>query len=133
MTDPDSPETGFKVVDRRGKGTEPEEKSASPSPRQGPGTSAESAAGAAAPEAARAELAALFLMLASSVLIHLGEVADPVTQEVRKELGQARYTIDLLMVLKEKTEGHRTPQETQLLEEILHDLQVRFVRAVNQR
>lgn len=72
-------------------------------------------------------------MLASSVLIHLGEVADPVTQEVRKELGQARYTIDLLMVLREKTEGHRTPQETQLLEEMLHDLQVRFVRAINQK
>lgn len=131
MTDPDSPETGFRVVDRRGKDTEPEGKSVSPSPRQGPGTAAESA-GAAAPETPRAELAALFLMLASSVLIHLGEVADPVTQEVRKELGQARYTIDLLMVLREKTESHRTPQETQLLEEMLHDLQVRFVRAINQ-
>lgn len=131
MTDPDSPETGFRVVDRRGKGTEPAGKSVSPSPRQGPGTAAESA-GTAAPETPRAELAALFLMLASSVLIHLGEVADPVTQEVRKELGQARYTIDLLMVLREKTEGHRTPQETQLLEEMLHDLQVRFVRAINQ-
>lgn len=133
MPDPDSPETGFRVVDRRGQGTEPAGKSASTSPRQGPGTSAESAAGAAAPETPRAELAALFLMLASSVLIHLGEVADPVTQEVRKELGQARYTIDLLMVLREKTEGHRTPQETQLLEEMLHDLQVRFVRAINQK
>ena len=54
------------------------------------------------------------------------------TRGVRKDLGQAQYLIDLLLLLREKTEGNRTPEETRLLSEVLHDLQVRFFRDVNQ-
>jgi hypothetical protein len=67
-------------------------------------------------------------MLASSALVHLGEVPDPTTRKVQRDLAQARYTIDLLILLREKTEGNRTPEETQLLTEIISDLQMRFVR-----
>ncbi len=41
---------------------------------------------------------------------------------------QARYAIDLLELLKEKTEGHRSPTESQLLDEILYDLRMRYVQ-----
>ena len=37
--------------------------------------------------------------------------------------------IDLLALLRVKTEGNRTDQESHLLEEMLYDLQLRFVRA----
>lgn len=126
MTDPDSSEQGFRVIDRRGRGAEPEP---SPPQRQELVPPIESV-GDLAPETQGApELASLFLMLASSALVHLGEAADPMTQEVRRDLGQAQYTIDLLILLKEKTEGNRTPEETRLLGEVLRDLQMRFVRA----
>lgn len=134
--DPDSPEEGFRVVDRRGRATEPE--SSPPHridapPRRRDAVPPTESAGAVIPETLGApELAALFLTLASSALVHLGAAADPMKQEIRKDLGQAQYTIDLLILLREKTEGNRTPEETQLIGEILRDLQMRFVRAINE-
>ena len=75
------------------------------------------------------DLQGLFVMLASSALVNLGEAADPATGERVMDLEQAREAVDLLVMLRTKTEGNRAPQESHLLEEILYDLQVRFVRA----
>jgi hypothetical protein len=72
------------------------------------------------------------MMFASSALVSLGVAPDPQTNESRRDLGQARVAIDLLLMLREKTSGNRTEQETQLLEGILYDLQVRFVSAVRE-
>lgn len=135
MTDPDASEEGFRVIDRRGRATEPEPfppHRIDPTLKPRDPVPATESAGAVIPETLGApELASLFLMLASSTLVYLGEAADPVTQEVPKDLGQAQYTIDLLILLREKTEGNRTPEETRLLGEILRDLQMRFIRALN--
>jgi hypothetical protein len=68
-------------------------------------------------------------MLASSALVNLGEAADPETGERVLDLEQAKEAIDLLSLLRAKTEGNRTDQESHLLEEMLYDLQLRFVRA----
>lgn len=137
MEESDSPGEGFKVVDRRRRDAEPDPAPRPPKvdipPRAPEPIPPAEPAGAAAwdtPEAP--DLTSLFLMLASSALVHLGEAADPATREMRKDLGQAQYAIDLLLLLREKTEGNRTQEETRLLSEILHDLQMRFLRAVNQ-
>ena len=37
--------------------------------------------------------------------------------------------IDLLILLREKTEGHRSPEESRILDEVLYDLQLRYVHA----
>lgn len=134
----ETPEAEFSVRDRRGRGAAPEPSPPGPgatpsSPPEAPPPSRD-ASDAAMPETSAAppgpELASLLLMLASSAMVHLGEAADPATREIRRDLDQAKYTIDLLALLKEKTEGNRDPEESQLLEEILYDLQIRFVRAV---
>jgi hypothetical protein len=39
----------------------------------------------------------------------------------------ARAFIDLLEVLKEKTQGRRTPEEDQVLEDLLYQLRMEFV------
>jgi hypothetical protein len=75
------------------------------------------------------DLQGLFIMLATSALMNLGEAADPETGERVVDLGQAKEAIDLLSLLRLKTEGNRTDQESHLLEEMLYDLQLRFVRA----
>jgi hypothetical protein len=75
------------------------------------------------------DLQGLFIMLASSALVNLGEAADPETGERVLDLEQAKEAIDLLSLLRVKTEGNRTDQESHLLEEMLYDLQLRFVRA----
>jgi hypothetical protein len=72
-------------------------------------------------------------MLASSAVVALGETADPATGQARRDPGAASEVIDLLVLLREKTEGHRTPRESQLLEELIYDLQLRYVAAMKPR
>lgn len=67
-------------------------------------------------------------MLGTSAMIHLGAAPDPVTGQSLRDLGQARYTIDLLGLLKDKTEGHRSPEESQLLDDLLYDLRMRYLQ-----
>ncbi len=74
------------------------------------------------------DLTSLFLMLGTSAMIHLGAAPDPVTGQSLRDLGQARYTIDLLGLLKDKTEGHRSPEESQLLDDLLYDLRMRYLQ-----
>ena len=69
------------------------------------------------------------MMLASSALMALGEVTDPATGQRQWDLPGAADVIDVLVLLREKTEGHRTPEETQTLDEIVYDLQLRYVSA----
>jgi hypothetical protein len=122
----------FKVTDRRRRDDADETPSApappippAPSPRAA--TAGSVSPGPAAPPATGPDLQSLFIMLASSALVNLGEAADPDTGERVLDLGQAKEAIDLLSLLRLKTEGNRTEQESHLLEEILYDLQLRFV------
>jgi hypothetical protein len=68
-------------------------------------------------------------MLYSDALLNLGQVPDPATGQPRRDLDQARFAIDLIAVLREKTEGNRTVEESAVLEEILATLQMAYVRA----
>ena len=69
------------------------------------------------------------LSLSTSVLIQLGEVQDPMTNQIEKNLPIAKQTIDLLGMLREKTKGNLTPDEEKLFENLLYDLRMRYVRA----
>jgi hypothetical protein len=66
-------------------------------------------------------------MFATSALVGLGEAGDPAGAAPRVDLTQARDAIDALIVLRQKTEGNRTPEESRVLEEVLYDLQMRYV------
>lgn len=67
--------------------------------------------------------------LSSSALVHLGEVPDPSTQKVEKDLPLAKQIIDTLAMLQEKTKGNLDKDEEQLLQTVLYDLRLRFVKA----
>ncbi|PYO56283.1 MAG: hypothetical protein DMD83_15195 [Candidatus Rokuibacteriota bacterium] len=129
-------EETFKVTDRRGRareagGAEPDApRSAEPRPESPPRAEPTDRPGtSAAAEPGGPDLQGLFMMIARSALINLGEAADPVTRERRVDLEQAREAIDVLLLLRDKTSGNRTEPESRLLEEIVYDLQMRFVRA----
>jgi len=77
-------------------------------------------------------LAGLFMMLASSAVVALGHAPDPLTGQRQIDLVQAADAIDLLVLLREKTEGHRSGDETQMLEELIYDLQLRYVQVTKQ-
>jgi hypothetical protein len=67
--------------------------------------------------------------LSTSVLIQLGEIQDPFTKELIKNLPLAKQTIDLIGMLKEKTKGNLTPEEEKIIEYVLYDLRMRYVKA----
>jgi len=121
----DSAIEGFKVTDRRRRADDDQARVEAPTAR-----SAEQPHQPRSAELGSAEtLAGLFIMLATSALVALGESPDPLTGRVQKDLAQASEAIDILVLLREKTEGNRTPEESDLLEQIIYDLQLRFVRA----
>lgn len=68
------------------------------------------------------------LSLGSSALIHLGDAAHPETGEPQPpNLPLAHQTIDILVMLQEKTRGNLTPAEEKFLENLLTDLRLRYV------
>ena len=124
----------FKVTDRRRRDETDESPTAEARPDPAVPTPRADAAGSVSQGPAPApqggpDLQGLFIMLASSALANLGEAADPETGERVLDLEQAKEAIDLLSLLRVKTKGNRTDQESHLLEEMLYDLQLRFVRA----
>lgn len=66
--------------------------------------------------------------LSSSALFHFGEIPDPSSGTKEKNLPMAKHTIDILGMLEEKTKGNLAPDEEQLLENILYDLRMRYVK-----
>jgi hypothetical protein len=73
----------------------------------------------------------LIFSFSTSALIQLGEIEDPVTKRRDKNLPLAKQTIDLIGMLKEKTKGNLTPEEESLIDQVLFDLRMRYVKAVS--
>lgn len=92
---------------------------------------ADAAAGATKDEADAIDGDPLFLSLVQSLvaqaLFALGIVAPQGATQVTVDIEQARYLIDTLIMLREKTEGRRTPAETGQLAEAVADLQRAYV------
>jgi hypothetical protein len=72
--------------------------------------------------------ASFIFSLSTTAMYHFGDFPDPVTNEARRNLAAAKQTIDLLSILKAKTEGNLTSEEKHLLEGILYELRLRFVK-----
>lgn len=70
----------------------------------------------------------LVMSLNNSALLHLGELADPETGRQGRDLLLAKHTIDTLRLLQEKCRGNLTAHEADLLENMLYDLRMRYVR-----
>lgn len=67
--------------------------------------------------------------IAAQALMSLGEAENPVTKTREVDLPQAKYLIDIVALLKEKTKGNLNEVEQATLEQVLTDLRLRFVKA----
>lgn len=76
-----------------------------------------------------ANLSTLILSFASSAAMSLGLAPDPSTKETKKDLKMAQFNIEMLKVLKEKTSNNRTDDESQFLDSVIADLQMKFVQS----
>src|SRR5262245_28777794 len=74
--------------------------------------------------------ASFVVSLAHTAAVHFGDVPDPVTgTTAQPNLPAAQQMIEILALLEEKTRGNLTPQERQLLEQLLYELRMRFLEA----
>ena len=71
-------------------------------------------------------------MLVTNAMVFLGQMPAPGSQQYMRNLPQAQHMIDLLMVLREKTRGNLTPDEEQMMQELLPQLQMAYVSASRQ-
>lgn len=68
------------------------------------------------------------LSLHTTALFHFGDFQDPSSGETAKNLQAAKETIDILSMLKEKTGGNLTQNEQHLLDSVLFELRMRYVK-----
>jgi hypothetical protein len=99
----------------------------------GPGSAPEAAPQAAADAGPDDERGGRFPSDFLGLLISLGAQGSMLLmggpEGEAPDLDGARSLIELLGVLKEKTEGRRTPQEDQLVDGLLYELRMAFVQA----
>jgi hypothetical protein len=69
------------------------------------------------------------LSLSTSALVHLGELPDPVSNQKGQNLQLAKQTIGVIELLKEKTKGNLTEEEEKLIDTVLYDIRLKYVKA----
>ena len=65
--------------------------------------------------------------LAMDALIALGDVPHPVTKKQEANLEHARYLIDVLGILEEKTKNNLSVDEARLIKDALYQLRMRYM------
>jgi hypothetical protein len=150
---------GFKVQDRRrfsaegeakeGGENEPPPESSEPQEiksKPGPESASKPAASGAHQESSRQSessrhssepppeltFAAFLWSLSEQALAALGEVPDPSSGQVSRDLTMAQQMIDIIAMLRDKTRGNLDPQEQAMLQEILSSLQMKYVELARQ-
>lgn len=66
--------------------------------------------------------------LSMQAMIAAGKLENPLTKKIEKNLEQARYLIDTIGILKEKTKGNLTKEEENLLDESLFSLRMMYIK-----
>lgn len=78
----------------------------------------------------RIDFTTFVLSLATSAMVHMGLAPDPEGEEHgESNLLLARQTIDTLEMLQAKTQGNLDEAESKLLQSVLYELRMGFVKA----
>lgn len=133
-------ESGFKVSDRRiftpegdliGAGQEtqkgPEKSTSPPESDQGGPKTRETPIIGKGEEEEKIDFASFILSLATSAMAYLGEVPDPATGKTVENLEGAKQMIDIISMLKEKTQGNLEAEESRLVENLLYELRMKYL------
>lgn len=116
MSEPEEKRPEIKVTDRRGREREPD-----PTPE--PVIAPRASTGPRPP----IDFTAFVLSFATTALVQMGAAPDPESGQSTTDLEMAHETIDMLGMLREKTRGNLTDEESKFFDAVLYDLRVRFV------
>ncbi len=79
-------------------------------------------------EGSKIDFSNFILSLNTSALIHLGDIPDPQSRERVYDIQSAKQTIDILELLQEKTNGNLDSEEFKLLDDVIYDLRMKYVK-----
>ena len=79
-------------------------------------------------ELEKATFISIVMRMATGAYISLGLAEDPTTGKKNKDLEIAKYLIDSLRILKEKTKGNLGKEEEGYLNNIIQDLELKYVK-----
>jgi len=74
-----------------------------------------------------AKFSTLVLSVASSAAMAMGLAPNPTNGKIEKNQEMARFNIDLLRMLRDKTKGNLTADEQKFIESVVSDLQMKFI------
>jgi tellurite resistance protein len=66
--------------------------------------------------------------LATQALMQMGQMSPPPGVDLKKDKNAARQTIEILAMLDAKTKGNLNKEESDMLEELLHNLRLSFLK-----
>ncbi len=126
---------GFTVRDRRQTGQDSPPGQAEKTPdTSGAATDSSGGEQRQAPgELAKIDFATFVLSLATSAQINLGSIPHPETNQESQNIPAAKQMIDILGMLKEKTKGNLSKEEETLLERVLFNLRMHYVRVAEEQ
>ncbi len=84
--------------------------------------------GSASASLPKVNFSSFIVSLNTSALVHLGELPEIGSDKKKKDLILAQQAIDTLAMLQEKTAGNLDEDEKGLLEHMLFDLRMKFVK-----
>ena len=124
---------GFKVQDRRRFTAEGETRDeGEPKPHTGPVKSEPGAAGVVddldVDLPRELTFSSFVIGIASQAFVFLGAMPDPQSGAVRRDLPQAKAMIDILSMLSEKTAGNLDEHEAHMMDEMLYELRMHYVK-----
>jgi hypothetical protein len=64
---------------------------------------------------------------ATQAAMGLGQIPNPVTNKAEEDLRHAKFAIDMLQLLEEKTQGNRTADEDKFLADLLYQLRMVYI------
>lgn len=68
------------------------------------------------------------LSLHTSALFHFGDIPDPTSGKAQKNFPAVKQTIDIIDMINEKTKGNLNEQESNLIQGVLYELKMRYVK-----
>jgi hypothetical protein len=123
-----SPESGEPQPTQTGESATDTQQEPAPPQAETQETSAPGRSHEAASDQIEIAFSSFILGLSTQALMSLGEIPAAPGQATRTDLTAARQMIDVLAMLQQKTSGNLDAGEGQMLENVLYDLRMRYVK-----
>ena len=130
----------FTIRDRRTSSSEAASETREEPPKEQAGSAGQKPADAAGAQQQKREgslpeldFSTLVISLATTAQVSMGNIANPQTNKPEQNLPAAQQMIDMLGMLKEKTKGNLTQEEQALLDNVLFNLRMQYVKVMEKR